>query len=126
MNREKRREYDRKVKKDKRADICPKCKHLALFYSTGELKEEAYLKQNPQKEDFNTKICCGRCGATIYEGEDVSKLIPPGIYIPIKLDLLDYALKHRERIEEINNDNNIYVIPNKEESGDESSNSKDI
>ena len=33
-NRLQRREYERQIKKDKRASICPKCGYKSLFYST--------------------------------------------------------------------------------------------
>ncbi len=100
MNRAERRAYEKRIHNDKRASICPKCKGKALFYSIGELKEEAKEKENPEKEDFNTKVICERCKATVFEGDEVSKLIPPGIYIPMKLDLLAYALRHPEEEKE--------------------------
>lgn len=106
MNRAQRRAYEKSIHNDKRASICPKCKGKALFYTIGELKPEAKDKEKPEKEDFNTKIVCERCGATIYEGEDVSRLVPPGIYLPMKIDIFEYALKHKEELEEKENNDN--------------------
>ena len=109
-NRNERRAYEKRIRNDKRASKCPICGHLSLFYTRGELKPEAKAKEKPQKEDYDTKVICESCDSVIYEGEDVSKLLPPWIYIPIKLDLLDYALRHRERIEELNKDGNVYIL----------------
>lgn len=105
-NREERRAYEKKIHNDKRASKCPICKHISLFYSVGELKPEAKEKEKPEKEDFNTKIICENCGTTVYEGEDVSKLIPPGIYLPMKIDIFEYALRHKKELEEKENNNN--------------------
>ena len=98
-NREERRAYEKKIHNDKRASKCPICKHISLFYSVGELKPEAKEKEKPEKEDFNTKIICESCGATVYEGEEVGKLVPPGIYLPLKLDIFEYALRHPQEEE---------------------------
>lgn len=105
MNRAERRAYEKSIHNDKRASICPKCKGKALFYTIGELKPEAKNKEKPEKEDFNTKVICERCKATIYEGNEVSKLVPPGIYLPLPLDIFDYALQHPEITELKNNEN---------------------
>ncbi len=105
MNRAERRAYEKSIHNDKRASICPKCKGKALFYTIGELKPEAQNKEKPEKEDFNTKVICERCKATIYEGDEVSKLVPPGIYLPLPLDIFDYALQHPEITELKNNEN---------------------
>jgi hypothetical protein len=32
-------------------------------------------------------------------GEDVEKLVPPGIYLPLPIDIFDYALRHPEMLE---------------------------
>ena len=105
MNRAERRAYEKSIHNDKRASICPKCKGKALFYTIGELKPEAQNKEKPEKEDFNTKVICERCKATIYEGDEVSKLVPPGIYLPLPLDIFDYALYHPEVTKPENNEN---------------------
>ena len=104
MNRAERRAYEKSIHNDKRASICPKCKGKALFYTIGELKPEAQNKEKPEKEDFNTKVICERCKATIYEGDEISKLLPPGIYLPMKLDLFNYVFTHREELNETNNE----------------------
>ena len=105
MNRAERRAYEKSIHNDKRASVCPKCKGKALFYTIGELKPEAKNKEKPEKKDFNTKVICERCKATIYEGDEVSKLVPPGIYLPLPLDIFDYALQHPEITELKNNEN---------------------
>ena len=100
-NRAERREYERHIKKDKRASICPKCGYKSLFYSaqvpTGEIDVET-------KEDGTTTtiaqmtigIKCILCDGIIYMGEDVAKLIPPDVILPLPLDIFDYALRHPE------------------------------
>lgn len=114
-NREEKRAYEKKVKNDRRASICPKCNYKSLFYTIGELKPEAENKENPEKEDYNTKVVCECCGATIFEGDDVSKLVPPGIYIPMRLDLFEYAFKNREELEKIPKDYVYAIKPPEEE-----------
>ena len=105
MNRAERRAYEKSIHNDKRASICPKCKGKALFYTIGELKPEVQNKEKPEKEDFNTKVICERCKAIIYEGDEVSKLVPPGIYLPLPLDIFDYALHHPEVTKPEDNEN---------------------
>ena len=105
MNRAERRAYEKSIHNDKRASICPKCEGKALFYTIGELKPEAQNKEKPEKEDFNTKVICERCKATIYEGDEISKLVPPGIYLSLPLDIFDYALHHPEITKPENNEN---------------------
>lgn len=95
-NREERRAYERKIKNDKRASKCPICGHLSLFYTKATLKPYEGTKEKFEKEDFDTQVCCESCGAVIYEGDEVSKLVPPGIYLPLPLDIFDYALRHPE------------------------------
>ena len=104
-NREERRAYERKIKNDKRASKCPVCSHLSLFYTKATLKPYEGTKEKFEKEDFDTQVCCESCGAVIYEGEEVSKLIPPGVYLPLPLDIFDYALRHPEVTNENENVN---------------------
>lgn len=79
MNREQRRQYDRKVKHAANASVCPECKHPALFYTTSRGERDTILK-------------CERCDAIVREGAELTRLMPPGIYLPTKLEILDKAL----------------------------------
>lgn len=98
-NRLQRREYERQIKKDKRASICPKCGYKSLFYSTQvptgefdvETKEDGTTTTIARK---TTGIKCEVCDQIIYMGEDVAKLIPPGVILPLPLDIFDYALRN--------------------------------
>ena len=109
MNREERRKYQKEIKKDKRASKCPQCGYLSLFYTTSLptgnydviTKEDGATENIPH---YETAVKCEVCGATIYWGEDVTKLIPAGIYLPLPLDIFDYALRHPEVGEENNDD----------------------
>lgn len=92
MNREQRRAYDRKVKKVPNASICPECNHLAAFYT----------KARGEKD---TVLICERCGAIVREGEELTKTLPPGLYLPTSLDILDKVLlMEASKIEEENDE----------------------
>lgn len=96
MNREQRRAYDRKIKKQPNASICPECNHLAMFYT------EADTSTNPSTA---TILKCERCGAIVREGEELTKILPSGLYLPTSLSILDKALlMEASRIEEDNNE----------------------
>ena len=79
MNREQRRAYDRRVKQISHASICPECNHKALFVTSARAENDTILR-------------CERCGKIVREGEELTKLIPPGIYIPMPLETLDSLL----------------------------------
>ena len=79
MNREQRRKYAKQIKNDKIASICPECKIKTRFISV-------------KRKDEETALVCECCGKTVRQGEDITKSIPPGIYLPIKLELLDMML----------------------------------
>lgn len=79
MNREQRRKYDREIKNDRIASICPECGHKSRFYTHA----------RGQKD---TVLYCERCNAIVREGEELTKLIPPGIYLPGPLAALDQML----------------------------------
>ncbi len=110
-NRAQRRDYERQIKKDKRASKCPKCGYRSLFYSaqvpTGEFdvetNEDGTTKTIVKK---TTAIKCEVCDEIIYMGEDVEKLVPAGIILPLPLDIFDYALRHPEIIEPEDNNKN--------------------
>lgn len=84
MNREQRRAYDRKVKKQSNASICPECGHLAMFYTK-------HFVTSPEDKG-STVLVCERCDAIVREGEELTKLMPPGLYLPTTLEVLDKAL----------------------------------
>jgi len=79
MNREQRRKYDREVKNDRIASICPECGHKSRFYTRA-------------RGEKDTVLMCERCGQIIREGEELTKLVPPGIYLPGALATLDELL----------------------------------
>lgn len=111
-NREERRAYERKIRNDKRASKCPICGHLSLFFTKATLKPYEGIKEKFEKEDFDTQVCCENCGAVIYGGEEVSKLIPPGVYLPLPLDIFDYALRHPEITDKEYVADEVNKIPN--------------
>ena len=92
MNREQRRKYDRQVKNDRMASICPECGHKSRFHTHA-------------RGEKDTVLLCERCGAIVREGEELTRMMPPGIYLSIPLDILDQALlAEATRIEEENNE----------------------
>ncbi len=99
MNREQRRAYDRKIKKQPNASICPECGHLAMFYtkhfvtSPDDPLSTFYTKLgNSFKDKGTTVLVCERCDAIVREGEELTKMMPPGLYLPTTLEVLDKAL----------------------------------
>jgi len=100
-NREQRREYERKIKKDKRASTCPLCHRPSLFFTTGRIKPESEGKEREElkPEDFDVVLRCENCGQIIHDEPEVGKLLGPGVYLPIKLDIFEYALRHPEEVE---------------------------
>lgn len=100
-NRKQRREYEHSIKHDKRVSKCPICGRPSLFFTKATLKPYEGEKEKFEKEDFDTEIVCENCGATVYSGEEVSKLLPPGVYLPLPLDIVEYALRHPELEEAI-------------------------
>ena len=105
-NREQRREYERKIKKDKRVSTCPLCHRPALFYTATKIKADIPEdKKELQKEDFDVILVCENCGQIVHDEPEVGKLMQPGIYLPIKLDIFEYALRHPEVTEENKNVN---------------------
>ena len=47
-------------------------------------------------EDFDVVIKCEICGGTVLEGPAVTKLIRPGVRLPLPLDVFQLALKYEE------------------------------
>ena len=89
LNRDERRAYWRRNKKNKNLSKCPKCGFSALFYSTA-------------RGENDTVIKCDICQNIVFEGPDVTRLVPPGIYLPLPLDIFEIALKNPPK-EENNN-----------------------
>ena len=88
MNREQRRKYAKQIKNDKIASICPECGHKARFFTSARGTKDTVLK-------------CEVCDKIVREGEELTKLIPPGVYLPIPLKTLDnMLLAEAEKIEE--------------------------
>lgn len=87
MNREQRRKYAKQIKNDKTASICPECHNKSRFVSV-------------KREGEETALICECCGKTVRQGEDIAKSVPPGIYLPIKLDMLDMMLASIKEAEE--------------------------
>lgn len=79
MNREQRRAYDKRIRHQANASVCPECNHLATFYTAARGEKDTVLK-------------CERCGAIVREGEELTKMMPPGLYLPTTLNVLDKAL----------------------------------
>lgn len=96
MNRAEHRAYEKKIHNNKRASKCPVCGHLSLFYTKATLKPYEGTKEKFEKEDFDIQICCESCDSVIYQGDEVTKLVPPGIYLPLPLDIFEYALRFPE------------------------------
>jgi len=91
MNREQRRKYAKQIKNDRTASICPKCGNKARFYTTARGEKDTVLK-------------CEVCNAIVREGEELTKMMPPGLYLPLPLEKLDKALLYEaSRIEEDEN-----------------------
>lgn len=80
LNREERRKYLQRNKKNRNLSKCPKCGFKSLFYSTA-------------RGENDTVIKCDICGDIVFEGPDVTRMVPPGIYLPLPLDIFEIALK---------------------------------
>ena len=80
LNRDERRAYWRHNKKNKNLSKCPKCGFNALFYSTA-------------RGENDTVIKCDICQNIVFEGSNITRIVPPGIYLPLPLDVFEMALK---------------------------------
>lgn len=96
MNREQRRKYETQIKGKKNASICPLCGYKSLFYSEPVLKPYEGEKSEFTKDDFDVVIKCEVCGGVVLANEAVTKLIRPGVYLPMPLDIFQMALKYEE------------------------------
>jgi ribosomal protein L32 len=91
MNREERRRYHKKIKNRKEASICPYCNNLSLFLATS-------------RGENDTVVKCEICGEIIFEGSEVTRIIPPGIYLPLPISMFKTILeeeKKKSSLEEI-------------------------
>ena len=80
LNRKERRIYWQRNKKNKNLSKCPKCGFKSLFYSTSRGENDTIIK-------------CDICQNIVFEGPDVTRIVPPGIYLPLPLDIFEIALK---------------------------------
>ena len=86
LNRFQRRAYAKAIKKNPAACICPECGYLTLFKTT-------HLDANESSNGKpGTALMCMVCEKIIRDGEEVTKLVPPGITLPLTLDKFDKAL----------------------------------
>ena len=75
MNREQRRKYAKAIKNDHAASICPKCGNKSRYRS--------------KTVNTDTALICEVCGEIVRHGPDVTKAVPPGIILPMSLEVFD-------------------------------------
>lgn len=75
MNRAQRRAYAKRVKNDHTASICPKCGN------------KSHLRSKTVNTD--TALICEVCGEIVRHGPDITKAVPPGIILPMSLEVFD-------------------------------------
>lgn len=81
MNREERRAYSRRMRRNRVASICPNCGKSAYFFAR-------------KQEDENITLNCECCGEVAREGEEVTYLMQPGdIYLPMSLERFDRVIE---------------------------------
>lgn len=86
MNREQRRKYQKRIKNNKAACVCPKCNHISLFISK-------------KVGDSDTAIVCECCGQIVMQDTRITKSVPPGIYLPFTLSDFEKMLAIAEVVE---------------------------
>lgn len=87
LNRAQRRAYAKRVKNDRTASICPKCGNKSRYRS--------------KTVDTDTALICEVCGDIVRHGPDVTKAVPPGIILPLKLEMFDMFMEAaKEQLEE--------------------------
>lgn len=108
LNREQRRKYQNSIKNNKAKSKCPLCGYESCFVSVPVLKPYEGTKETFVAEDFDTVIKCEICNGTVLEGPSITKLIRPGIRLPLPLDVFQMALQyeeeHPEEAEKIKNE----------------------
>lgn len=75
MNREQRRAYAKRLRGDKAASICPKCGNKSRFRS--------------KTVKTDTALICEVCEDVVRYGPEVTKAVPPGIVLPMSLEVFD-------------------------------------
>lgn len=80
LNREQRRKHERDIKKVKFACNCPECGEKTRFVGIKNKGEE-------------TALMCEVCGKFIWQGEDITRTVRPGYYLPMTLDQLSEVIK---------------------------------
>lgn len=84
MNRAQRRAYAKTIKNSKMVSICPECGNKSRFFTTARGEKDTVLK-------------CEVCGEIIREGEELTQLLPPGVFWPGPLSSLDELLLAKAR-----------------------------
>ena len=122
LNREQRRKYQNSIKNNKAKSKCPLCGYESCFVSVPVLKPYEGVKEKFVAEDFDVVIKCEICDGTVLEGPSITKLIRPGIRLPLPLDIFQMALQYEENHPEEEaketevtwDENNIAVIVNED------------
>ena len=120
MNREQRRKYQNSIKNNKAKSKCPLCGYESCFVSVPVLKPYEGVKEKFVAEDFDVVIKCEICDGTVLEGPSITKLIRPGVRLPLPLDIFQMALQYEENHpeEEVKekevtwDENNVAVVVN--------------
>lgn len=79
LNREQRRKHEREIKKVKFACNCPECGEKTRFVGI-----------KPKGEE--TALMCEVCGKFVWQGEDITRIVRPGYYLPMTLDQLSNVI----------------------------------
>ena len=122
LNREQRRKYQNSIKNNKAKSKCPLCGYESCFVSVPVLKPYEGVKEKFVAEDFDVVIKCEICDGTVLEGPSITKLIRPGIRLPLPLDIFQMALQYEENHpeEEVKetevtwDENNVAVVVNED------------
>jgi hypothetical protein len=122
MNREQRRKYQNSIKNNKAKSKCPLCGYESCFVSVPVLKPYEGVKEKFVAEDFDTVIKCEICDGTVLKGPSITKLIRPGVRLPLPLDIFQMALQYEENHPEEEtketevtwDENNVAVVVNKD------------
>ena len=96
LNREQRRKYQNSIKNNKAKSKCPLCGYESCFVSVPVLKPYEGTKEKFVAEDFDVVIKCEICDGTVLKGPSITKLIRPGIRLPLSLDIFQMALQYEE------------------------------
>lgn len=80
LNREQRRRHEREIKKVKFACNCPECGEKTRFIGVKNKGEE-------------TALMCEVCGKFVWQGENITRTVRPGYYLPMTLNQLSEVIK---------------------------------